>query len=103
MFVTWLFGHWHADFVGTLANYPNQMVIVQNVGSGTVSEGSEWTDTARIEKTESRNLFSVYSVDTHKKYLRIARIGAEYDRNLQHKGSLLISYNPDDIKVLANF
>ena len=102
-FITWLFGHWHADFVGTFANYPNQMLIVQNVGSGTSAEMLGWTDTERIENTESRNLFNIYSVDTTKEYLRIARIGAKYDRNLQHKGTLLISYKPNDIKVLSNF
>lgn len=102
-FITWIFGHWHADFVGTLADYPNQMFIVQNVSNGTYNEQQGWTDTARIENTESRNQFNVYSVDTTKKYLRIARIGAEYDRNLQHKGTLLLSYDSENIKVLANY
>lgn len=37
----------------------------------------------RVMGTESENCFNIYSIDPEKRYIRIARVGAEYDRNLQ--------------------
>ena len=99
-FITWLFGHWHVDAVGKYKNYPNQMFIVQACGIKTGTGG--WADTERIQGTTSENQFSIYSFDPEKKYIRILRAGAEFDRNLQHKCALTLSYEYGNIKIITN-
>ena len=99
-FICWLYGHWHVDGVGKYIEYPNQIFIVQAVGGFTGAGG--YSDTERVAGTESENQFSVYSFDIVKNYIRILRVGAEYDRNLQHKKTLTLSYK-NTPSVISNY
>lgn len=88
-FVCWLSGHTHNDKFGTLVNYPLQVQIaVENAGCD-----SGWNDDARVLGTKSQDCFNVIAIDTYKKEIKLLRIGADYDRQLRHKGTLCYNYS----------
>lgn len=100
VFIMWLLGHWHIDGIGTFVDYPNQLFVVQTQSSFN-PDADGWRDMVRVMGTESENCFNIYSIDPEKRYIRIARVGAEYDRNLQHKGTILLSYNDENFGLLS--
>lgn len=97
-FVCYLIGHAHVDFVGTFENYPNQISIIQACSGGLGS----WRDNSWTTWSEWAVRFNIVSVDYTMKYIRVYRVGEDYDRNMQHKVSMLLSYdkNVDDKFIL---
>ncbi len=99
-FICYMYGHTHIEACGVYADYPNQPFIIFPSGTAAFEN---WKDTALIEGTTFENQFTVFSVDTRLKYIRMLRVGAEFDRNLVHKGSIVISYDTNDIKVVSQY
>ena len=97
-FICYLCGHYHVDVVGVYENYPKQISIVQ-----ACSAAFEYSrDSAYPWDTDYTSQFSVYSFDTDKKFIRVYRVGANYNRNMQHKESMLIQYG-STVKLLSIF
>ena len=86
-FVCWLGGHTHTDFCGVV-NGKRQLFI--NVG--TAKNFELWCDSRRVTGEKSQDLFNVVSIDTYHKNIRVVRIGAEWNRYLQHRVAMCLDY-----------
>ena len=88
-FVCWLVGHEHSDYFGVIADYPNQLVIT----IANAAASAYWDDTARVVGQRSQDCLNIISFDYYQKIIKIARIGADYDRLLRHKTTLCYKYD----------
>ena len=86
-FVCWLGGHTHTDFCGVV-NGKKQLFI--NVG--TAKNFELWCDSRRVTGEKSQDLFNVVAIDTYHKHIRVIRIGAEWNRYLQHRVAMCLDY-----------
>lgn len=100
-FIAYLIGHNHADLVGFSPKYSDQLylAVAQAVFRATASptHGSQSFTTAsdipRIADTKSQDLFNLYSFDTTKKQVKIIRIGASINDQLERREMAVIPYN----------
>lgn len=101
-FIAYLIGHNHADLVGFSPKYADQLYLAVAQGvcfstyRGGTSGTSTWTtasDLARYGDTKSQDLFNLYSFDTTKKQVKIIRIGASINDQLQRREMAVIPYN----------
>lgn len=101
-FIAYLIGHNHADLVGFSPKYSDQLylAIAQGVCFSTYRGGtsgtSTWTtasDLARYGGTKSQDLFNLYAFDTTKKQVKIMRIGASINDQLERREMAVIPYN----------
>ena len=86
-FACWLAGHTHTDFCGTVKGTGQMYVIV-----GAANNRELWCDSRRVTGEKSQDLFNVLSIDTFRKHIRVARIGAEWNRFLQHRVAMCLDY-----------
>lgn len=89
-FVCWLAGHRHQYTIGTFEQYPEQMYVVVGSANYDTSRGKL---VVNLPYDESYDNLCVLSVDPYKKNLRLLKVGCEFDRNLKHRGNIIISYD----------
>ena len=87
-FIAWICGHLHQDWFGIVPNYPDQLLIANATASHTVP----WRCDDMVEGTMSQDRFNIFNVEPKYKYVRIYRVGLEFDRNLRHIGSICYDY-----------
>lgn len=101
-FVAYLVGHNHADLVGFSTKYSDQLYLAIAQGvchstyRGSTSGTSSWTtasDLARYGDNKSQDLFNLYAFDTSKKQVKIMRIGASINDQLERREMAVIPYN----------
>lgn len=101
-FIAYLVGHNHADLVGFSTKYSDQLYLAIAQGvchstyRGSTSGTSSWTtasDLARYGDNKSQDLFNLYSFDTTKKQVKIMRIGASINDQLERREMAVIPYN----------
>lgn len=95
-FVSWLCGHMHRDFVGVAKNHPNQTIIVETAARMHMYGTNDF----RKQYTQTQDAFTVLTIDTENKLIKMIRIGNEYDPYLRHKFTLCLNYSTK--KVLAD-
>lgn len=104
VFITYMFGHHHIDEIGDYTknpseSYPNQIYIKYPTRSGGTS-----ADTIELEgNPEYENVFTVTSIDTRLKLIRLLRIGVVFNRHLVHRESIVISYEDDNRRVVSQY
>lgn len=86
-FVCWLGGHTHTDFCGTV-NGTGQMFICVGIAKNM----ELWCDSRRVTGEKSQDLFNAVSIDTCRRHVRVLRIGAEWNRFLQHRVTMCLDY-----------
>jgi hypothetical protein len=86
-FVCWLGGHTHADFCGKV-NGTRQLFLTV----GTAKNFELWCDSSRVTGEKSQDLFNILSIDVCRKHIRVLRIGAEWNRFLQHRFTMCLDY-----------
>lgn len=89
-FACYLTGHQHIDHFGVGVAYNNQLNIT--VGTGDDFAGSNTQNIARVKGTDSQDLFNIVAIDTYNSTIRLARIGAKYDRYGREKKTLCYYY-----------
>ena len=75
-------------------NYQNQLNIT--VGTASSTNSSNTFDIGRKVGTKSQDLFNIISVDTYSKFVKLIRIGAEYDRQMRKRTYLCYYYGNDE-------
>ena len=96
-FVCWICGHMHSDYFGLCIHHHNQVMIgVENAG-----HHKDGNDSDRITGTKTQDSFNLISFDVSKKFIRIVRIGNDFDRLLRHKKA--ITYNYNENKIITNY
>ena len=87
-FITWLCGHVHQDWMGNIISYPSQTLLT--IGT------SNYTTPYKFDNmeggTKSMDRFNIFNVEPQKKYIRMFRVGLEYDNHGRHIGSVVYDY-----------
>ena len=89
-FITWLCGHTHKDYIGTLSNYQSQLVIIIDTAGANPQPNSGMIN--RVVATQSEYLFNILGFDTVNKVVRLFRVGANRDCFMRTKDTLCIKY-----------
>ena len=98
-FITWLCGHNHEDLFGTITNFPDQTMIAVTdsyIGIGDPAEAN----VIHLPNTYAETNANILSIDPNQKFIRLMRIGGNYDKNGRKIGSLV--YNYDSKQLLYN-
>ena len=88
-FICWLCGHLHYDRTALIAAHPKQLFLL--VPAANVTGNIQ--NRKRTVGEESEDLFNIVAIDTFTKVIRVARVGSKFDRDLQHQGTMCISYD----------
>lgn len=92
VFVGYLQGHYHKDFVGKVARYPNQMIYA--IGGSLRDEVGDYDHAAG---TKMQDEFEIVAVDTYSKVVKLFKVGANVDRFGTVKNSISVSYSNSQI------
>ena len=92
-FICWLCGHTHQDWFTRISKYLDQLQIVV----GTSSYEMMWRDYDMVYNTKYMDRFNIFSVEPASKFIRMFRIGADYDRHGRHIGSIVYDYKNKEL------
>ena len=101
IFICWISGHTHRDFVYYPTAYPKQLGLVVDCASG-YSSAKNVCDEDRQAGTKSIDAFNIYAFDTTRKIIKVIRIGSDTDSLMRHKGTLTLKYGGDVPEVIYN-
>lgn len=99
-FITWLNGHKHQDWFGTVKGYPDQLLITIDTARDLRKDGTTWSNNTKPDNTVAMDCFNILSIDPCEKFISLQRIGSEYDKYGRHIGGLV--YNYRDRKLIWN-
>ena len=91
-FAGYIQGHYHADFVAKVADYPDQMIYA--IGS---SRSGELRDYKHTIGTRMQDEFQIVSVDTKNTIVKLYKVGANVDRYGRTKNSVCVNYTTGEI------
>lgn len=100
-FITWLQGHNHQDWFGTVKGYPQQISITIDTARDYREDGTTWSNNTKPDNTIAMDCFNILNIDPYQKCLSLHRIGSEYDKYGRHIGGLV--YNYRDRQLLWNW
>ena len=87
IFIGYLQGHYHKDFVANVGRYPSQMIYA--IGG---SLRDEVADYSHQEGTKMQDEFEIVSINTYTKRITLYKVGANIDLNGTVKNSVCIDY-----------
>lgn len=87
-FITWLCGHVHQDWMGNIIGHPSQTLLT----IGTSNFSTPYNDDIMEGGSKSMDRFNIFNVEPQKKYIRMFRVGLEYDNYGRHIGSIVYDY-----------
>lgn len=90
-FVAWLYGHAHYDNVGFLPTGENKSQLSICVSCANPAKAGHY-GVARVIGTKSQDCFNIVAIDTNRGYIRVFRVGADYDMLLKHRGGFCFDY-----------
>lgn len=94
VFITWLTGHVHRDYIGVISGHTNQTIVAVNTANGNGPKGqTQFDNIERIVDTKSFDLFNIISIDTYNKRFSMFRVGADIDMMLRHIDTICYDYN----------
>ena len=96
VFVGYVQGHYHADFIAKVNAYPDQLIYA--VGS---SKSGEVRDYKHIVGTKMQDEFQIISIDTYLHTIKFYKVGANVDLYGRHKNCICIDYVNRTIKAEA--
>jgi len=96
VFVGYIQGHYHADFIAKVNAYPDQLIY--SVGS---SKSGEVRDYKHTVGTKMQDEFQIVSVDTYLHTIKLYKVGANVDLYGRHKNCICIDYVNGTIKAEA--
>lgn len=92
IFIGYLQGHYHKDFVANVARHPSQMIYA--IGG---SLRDEVGDYSHQEGTKMQDEFEIVSINTYTKRITLYKVGANIDLNGTVKNSVCIDYENSQI------
>ncbi len=91
VFICYLTGHMHVDFVGHITKYPSQTVLAFSAtNTGTYQNGKD--DIPRADYTKAEDCITSLAVDTTAKNIYIVRIGASVSKYFDVREPSAIPY-----------
>ena len=91
-FITWLHGHNHQDWFGTVKDYPQQLAITIDTARDLREDGTTWSNNSKPDGTIAMDCFNILNVDPSGGIISMHRIGSEYDKYGRHIGGLVYDY-----------
>lgn len=92
IFCGYMCGHSHLEFIARLDKYPDQMIYT--IGSSKSGKVHDYTHTAG---TRMQDEFEIVAVDTDSKFVKLYKVGANYDRRGRLKDSICVSYDTHEV------
>lgn len=92
LFCGYVIGHYHADFIASVYNYPKQLIY--SIGA---TKSGEMKDYNHIIGTRNQDEFQIISVDTYLKIIKLYKVGANVDLYGRIKNSICINYQTGEI------
>jgi hypothetical protein len=98
VFIGYLVGHLHADFIGVDSLYNNQMYYGVTCGAcvpdyaPTSNYGESYSDLTRIPSDKSEDAFNVYVIDTISRLVKVVRVGSDRNDILQDRKYAVYAY-----------
>lgn len=91
VFVCYVTGHMHVDFVGAITEYPTQHILAFSATNcGTYQNGDD--DLPRADNTKAEDCITALSVDTTSKTIYLTRIGSSVSKYFDVREPSAISY-----------
>lgn len=91
VFICYLTGHMHIDFVGHITRYPSQTILAFSAtNTGTYQNGDD--DIPRADYTKAEDCITSFAVDTTAKNIYIVRIGASVSKYFDVREPSVIPY-----------
>lgn len=87
IFVGYIQGHYHLDFVAQLAEDSRQLIYA--IGSSKVGETRDYN---HVGATRMQDEFQIISIDTFKNTIRLFKVGANIDEFGREKNSICVNY-----------
>lgn len=87
IFVGYIQGHYHLDFVAKLAEDSRQLIYA--IGSSKVGETRDYN---HVGATRMQDEFQIISIDTFKNTIRLFKVGANIDEFGREKNSICVNY-----------
>ncbi|MBR3894866.1 MAG: metallophosphoesterase [Clostridia bacterium] len=91
VFIAYLTGHNHVDFLGTSAAYPDQ-----NVVAFPSSANDNWDnlgcDLPRARNTKAEDCLTVFAVDRDSRVFHLVRVGSNFTKTLVNRTYYSVSY-----------
>lgn len=91
-FCGYLQGHYHKDFVATVARHPSQMIYA--VGGSLSGEVSDYN---HVVGTKDQDEFEIVSINTRTKRVTLYKVGANIDLNGTVKQSVCVDYENGNV------
>ena len=98
VFLCWLGGHTHVDYVEYNPNYPAQPFIIVTSAKGATG----YEDGNRIVGDRSRDAFNVVFLDAGSKLVKLVRVGQDRDAQLRHIDTLTLDVSTSPATVVWN-
>jgi predicted phosphodiesterase len=88
VFVGYLQGHYHKDFVAKVHRYPNQMIY--SIGGSLMEPVGDYDHETG---TKMQDEFEIVGIDTYSKVIKLFKVGANIDRFGTVKNSIAVKYD----------
>ena len=92
IFVGYIQGHYHCDFIARVAKYPNQLIF--SIGSSKTGEVRDYMHTIGQRDQDE---FQIVAIDTYTKNVKVYKVGANVDRVGRHVNSACVSYETHQV------
>ena len=92
IFIGYMQGHYHTDFVAKVYNYPKQLIY--SIGATKAGETRDYKHTIG---TRNQDEFQIISIDTYLNIIKLYKVGANVDMYGRHKNSICINYISGEI------
>ena len=92
IFVGYIQGHYHCDFIARVAKYPNQLIF--SIGSSKTGEVRDYMHTIGQRDQDE---FQIVAIDTYTKNVKVYKVGANVDRVGRHINSACVSYETHQV------
>lgn len=88
IFIGYIQGHYHVDFVARCGKYPNQLIF--SIGA---TKAGEMRDYNHVVGKRDQDEFQIVSIDTYDRIVKLYKVGANVDRWGRHKNAVCVSYD----------
>ena len=97
IFIAYICGHYHGDYIGYSSSYNAQLYLMGNCGAcipdGTNQNyGEEVSDLPRHDGTQTEDCFNIYTIDTDNKLVKVVRVGSSINDLMQKREFAIYEY-----------
>lgn len=97
VFVAYMCGHYHGDYIGYSELYNDQLYLMCSCGAckpdtASYNYGEEVSDLPRIQGTKTEDCFNIYSIDTQNRIVKVVRVGSDVNDLMEDRKKAYFLY-----------